>query len=44
MNQNSVLMSHIVLELTDGLQKRLTLNIADGTAHLNDGNMGLIRH
>ncbi|SCH06300.1 Uncharacterised protein [uncultured Clostridium sp.] len=42
MNQNRVLMAHIVLELTDRLQKRLTLNIADGAAHLNDGNMGLI--
>ena len=38
MNQNGVLPSHIVLELADGLQERLALDIAHRTAHLDDGN------
>ena len=42
MNQNGVLMSHIVLELTDGLQERLTLDVAHGAAHLDDGDMCFI--
>ena len=31
-------MSHIMLELTDGFQERLALNITDCTANLDDGN------
>ena len=35
-------MSDIVLELTDGLQKRLTFDIADRTANFNDRNAGFV--
>ena len=35
-------MSHIMLELTDGLQERLTLDVTYGTAYLDDGDTGLI--
>ena len=34
MDQNGIFMAYVVLELTDGLQERLTLNIADGSAYL----------
>ena len=33
-------MSDFVLELTDGFQKRLTFNITNGSAHLDDGDSG----
>ncbi len=42
MNQNRIVMADIMLELTDGLQKRLTLDITNGTADLDDGNICLI--
>ena len=41
MDQNGVLPSNIMLELTDSLQKWLALDIADGSAYLNDGNLGI---
>ena len=43
MNKNGIVMSHIMLELTDGFQERLTLNITNCTAYLDDGNSVLIR-
>ena len=39
--QNSVLMAHLVLKLTDGFQKGLTFNIANGSPYLNDGDAGV---
>ena len=41
MDQHGILMSYFMLELTDGLQEGLALDIAHGTAHLNDGNLGI---
>ena len=38
MDQDGILMTHLMLELTDGLQERLAFDITDGTAHLNDGD------
>ena len=43
MNKNGIVMSHIMLELTDGFQERLTLNITNCPAYLDDGNSVLIR-
>jgi hypothetical protein len=42
MNQTGVLLTYIVLELTDGLQERLAFDIAYGTAYLDNGNLRLI--
>ena len=42
MDQDGVFVSHIVLELADGLQKRLAFDIAHGAAHFDDGDAGLI--
>ena len=42
MNQNSIFMSYVMLELTDGFQKGLAFDIADGTADFNDGNVCLL--
>ena len=42
MDQDSIFMSDIVLELTDGFQERLTFDIADSTANFNDRNAGLV--
>ena len=42
MDQNGVLVSDVMLELADCLQKRLALDIADGSADLNDGNTLLV--
>ena len=41
MDQNGVLVSDVMLELADCLQKRLALDIADRAADLGDGNVGL---
>ena len=41
MDENGILMSYLMLELADGLQKRLALDIANGSAYLNDGNLGV---
>ena len=41
MNQDGVFATHIMLELSDGFQKGLTLNITDGTTHFNNGNAGI---
>jgi len=41
-DQNGVLVSDVMLELADCLQKRLALDIADGSADLNDGNTLLV--
>ena len=38
MNQNGVFMTHLVLELPDGLQKWLALNVSYRTAHLDYGD------
>ena len=42
MDQNRIVMADFMLELTNGLQKRLTLDITYGTADLDDGDTGLI--
>ena len=42
MDQNGVIMAHLMLELTNGLQKRLALDVTYGTADLDDGDAGLI--
>ena len=39
MDQNGIFVPHLMLELTDGLQERLALDITDGTADLNDGDI-----
>ena len=39
MDQDGILMADLVLELTDGLQKGLALDIAYGAADFNDGNL-----
>ena len=36
MDQNRIVMSDIMLELTDGFQERLALDISDRSADLND--------
>ena len=38
MDKDRIVMSHIMLELTDGFQERLALNITDCTTNLDDGN------
>ena len=38
MDQNRILMTDLMLELTDGLQKRLALDITYRTTHLDDRN------
>ena len=42
MDQNGIVMPNLMLELTDGLQERLTLDVTYGTAYLDDGDTGLI--
>ena len=42
MDQNGIIMAHLMLELTDGLQERLAFDITYGTADLDDGDAGLI--
>ena len=42
MDQNGIIMAHLMLELTNGFQERLALDITYGTAALNDGDAGLI--
>ena len=42
MDQNGIVMPHLMLELTNGFQERLALDITYGTADLNDGDTGLI--
>ena len=42
MDENGIFMSYVMLELSNGLQERLTFDIAHGTAYLNNGNMRLI--
>ena len=42
MNQNRILPAHLVLELTDGLQKRLALDIAHRAAHFDDSDAGFL--
>lgn len=37
MDKDRIVMSHIMLELTDGFQERLALNITDCTTNLDDG-------
>ncbi len=39
MDENGIFMSHIQLELPDGFQERLALNVADGAAHLDNGDL-----
>ena len=41
MDENTVLMSHIMLELAERLQERLTLNIAHGSANLDNSYLYL---
>ena len=43
MDQNGVFTAYIVLELTDCLQKRLALDVTDGAADLDDGDLHVIR-
>lgn len=42
MDQNRIVMADFMLELTNGLQERLALDIAYGTTDLNDGDTGLV--
>ncbi len=42
MDQNGIFMADVMLELSDGLQKRLALDITYGAADLNDGDLGLV--
>ena len=42
MDQNGIVMAHLMLELTNGLQERLALDVTYGTADLDDGDTGLI--
>ena len=41
-DQNGIIMAHLMLELTNGLQERLALDVTYGTADLYDGDAGLI--
>lgn len=43
MDENSILMSHIMLKLPDRLQKRLALNITCCPSHFNNGDPLLTR-
>ena len=43
MDQNGIVMPYLMLELTDGLQERLALDITDGTADFDDGDTGFRR-
>ena len=42
MNEDCILVPYFVLELTDCLEERLALDVADGTADFNDGNVCLL--
>ena len=41
-DQGNIIMSHIVLELTDRLQERLALNISGSTTYLDNGNLCIL--
>ena len=41
-NQNCIFVSDIQLELADGLQKRLALDVTDRAAHFDDGNLCIL--
>ena len=43
MTQDGIVVSHLMLELSDCLEERLTLDIADCTAHLDDCDCGILR-
>ena len=43
MDEDTVLVSYFMLELSDCLEERLTLDIADCTAHLDDCDCGILR-
>ena len=38
MDENGILMSHLMLELTNGLQEGLALNITDGATYFDDSD------
>ena len=42
MDQNGIVMTDLMLELTNGLQERLALDVTYGTAYLDDGDTGFI--
>ena len=42
MDEDRIVMSHFVLELTEGFQKRLALNIPYGAAYFNNRNPGFL--
>ncbi len=42
MDQNGILMTYVMLELTDGLQKRRLSISPTVSAYLNDGNTVLV--
>lgn len=42
MDQNGIIMAHLMLELTNGFQERLAFDVTYGTADLNDGDTGLV--
>ena len=42
MNEDGIVMSHLVLELPDRFQEGLALDIAHGAAHLDDGDSGFL--
>ena len=41
MDQDCILMSNFMLELTNGLKERLALDITNGSTNLDDGNLCL---
>ena len=42
MDQNGIIVAHLMLELTNGFQERLAFDITYRTADLDDGDAGLI--
>ena len=42
MDQDRIVAAHFMLELTDGLQERLALDIAHRAAHLDNGDSGIL--
>ena len=41
MDQDRILMSNFMLELTNGLKERLAFDITNGSTNLDDGNLCL---
>ena len=43
MDQDRIVMSHVVLELADGFQEWLAFDITDCSSDLDNGNLVLLR-